>query len=302
MNGLSTNAQTLQNLWGGFMSSLNLCRHFSFIQANSYSTNAAGYKHAAIPNWSCGSDKCLFSAVGQTQPLRLENRFIHFDLPVGNVIVTSIVPTTFQRVLSFTDEINELARGRRGSRQATSPPLHLFNIKKYFNKNTELKNNKTAFSVLWSATAHQRIRSYCNTITDNHLSRWPSHVFQHLAIKGKRVLIVFLQKKQSYYFSSLNGVKPNWSGGDKSVSSQSAVRSRYAWMFEHYQVSTVLLEITVNQRDKGIIDELKADNGLSKGSLLILKRLMSLLRVANLKTRGITTTPSLYHNAERLFT
>ncbi len=143
MNGLSTNAQTLQNLWGGFMSSLNLCRHFSFIQANSYSTNAAGYKHAAIPNWSCG---------------------------------------------------------------------------------------------------------------------------------------------------------------DKSVSSQSAVRSRYAWMFEHYQVSTVLLEITVNQRDKGIIDELKADNGLSKGSLLILKRLMSLLRVANLKTRGITTTPSLYHNAERLFT
>jgi len=114
--------------------------------------------------------------------------------------------------------------------------------------------------------------------------------------------------QENSYSTNAAGYKraaiPNWScGGDeKSVSSQSAVRSRYAWMFEHYQVSTVLLEITVNQRDKGIIDELKTDNGSSKGSLLILKRLMSLLRVAKLKTRGVTTSPSLYHNAGRLFT
>lgn len=309
MKGVSTQEQALCNLWGGLISSMNLCRHFSFIQEKSYSTNAAPYKFAAISNWSCGgksvsshqltvhSQHAWKTGSSQVVP---KNWLSICQLEKSLLIDEHQYPS--QRVSVNTDEINELARGRRGSRQATSPPLHLYNIKKYFNKNTELKNNKTAFSVLWSATAHQRIRSYCNTITDNHLSRWPSHVFQHLAIKGKRVLIIFLQRKQSYYLSSLNGVKPNWRGGDISVSSQSAVRSRYAWMFEHYQVSTVLLEITVNQRDKGIIDEKKTDNGSSKGSLLILKRLMSLLRVAKFKTRGITTSPSLYHSPGRLFT
>ena len=43
-----------------------------------------------------------------------------------------------QRAPVNTDEINELAQGRKLSRQAMSPPLHLYNINTYLNKKSVL--------------------------------------------------------------------------------------------------------------------------------------------------------------------